>query len=75
MTMNTEQTDILMSITLTFLKLSNNFYCVQADEIIKPKMLSKRITFIHQIKTNFHNIFNFQKVKWNQKTNLLRVHT
>ena len=64
-----------MSITLTFLKLSNNFYCVQADEIIKPKMLSKTITFINQIKTNFHNIFNFQKIKWDQKTNLLRAHT
>ena len=47
------QTDIFMYITLTFLKLSNKFYCVQAAEIIKRKMLSKRITFIHQIKTNF----------------------
>ena len=31
----------------------------------------KKNNFIHQIKTNFHNIFNFQKIKWNQKTNLL----
>ena len=61
MTMNTEQTDknIFMYITLTFLKLANKFDCAQAAEIIKPKMLSKRITLIDQIITNFHNFFNF----------------
>ena len=61
MTMSTEQTDknIFMYINLTFLKLANKFDCVQAAEIIKPKVLSKRITLIHQIITNFHNSFNF----------------
>ena len=69
------QTGILMCITLIFLKLSDKFYYIQAAEIIKPKMLSKRITFSHQINTNFRNFFNFQNIKWNQKTNLFRVHT
>ena len=58
MTMNIEQT-VKMYITLTFLKLSNKFCCVQAAEIIKTKMLSKGMTFIHQMMTNFHIFFNF----------------
>ena len=49
MTMNTEQTDrqsYLYNLKLNIfkIKLSNKFYCVQADETIKPKMLSKIIT-------------------------------
>ena len=56
--MNIEQT-VKMYITLTFLKLSNKFCCVQAAEIIKTKMLSKGMTFIHQMMTNFHIFFNF----------------
>ena len=54
--MNIEQT-VKMYITLTFLKF-NKFCCVQAAEIIKTKMLSKEMTFIHQMMTNFHIFFN-----------------
>ena len=66
MTMNTEQTDrqsYLYNLKLNIFKIksSNKFYCVQADETIKPKMLSKRITLFTKSRPIFTIFLTFKK--------------